>query len=178
MNSRRRFCRAGGPAERRAGFTLIEIMVVIALMGLLATVLAVGASRALIDRVETPEEMFWLAVAEARKFALQNEVDVRLSFDAENQSFRAATDLGVRDVPLPTGEPIELDFLGVGAGDQTVMIGGRLVETNELDSVTFFSDGTCTPFRVRLSRDGGEPLILEIDPWTCAPILRGGGDRV
>lgn len=172
MNFRRRFlpharCRSDG-----AAFTLIEIIVVIALMGALATVLAVGVSGLMADRKETPEDMFWYAVNEARKFALQYEVDLTLSFDNEEQVFVAATDLGTREVPLPAGEPFTLEFLGVTGSEQTILIGGRLTEVDLLNSVQFFRDGTCSPFRARLEEEGEEPLILEIDPWTCAPILR------
>lgn len=162
-------------SKRRAngsGFTLIEIMVVIGLMGILATVLAVGASRLVMDREESPEDMFWFAVGEARKFALQHEIDVTLSFDNDEQVFLAATDLGTREVPLPSQKTITLDFLGVTAGEQTILIGGSLVEANLLSSVRFFSDGTCSPFRARLEEEGKQPIVLEIDPWTCAPILR------
>lgn len=163
-----------GPKRRGSGsgFTLIEIVVVIGLMGVLATVLAVGASRLMIDRQESPEDMFWFAVGEARKFALQHEIDVTLSFDNEEQEFVAATDLGSRNVPLPSTRPVTLDFLGVTAGEQTILIGGNLVEANLLSSVKFFGDGTCSPFRARLEVEGGQPIVLEIDPWTCAPILR------
>jgi hypothetical protein len=38
--------------------------------------------------------------------------------------------------------------------------------------VKLFRDGTCSPFRARLEEAGEQPVILEIDPWTCAPILR------
>ena len=172
MNFRRRFMPKSGRRSGGAGFTLIEIIVVIALMGALATVLAVGASSLLADRKDTPEDMFWYAVNEARKFALEYEVDLTLSCDNEEQVFVAATDLGTREVPLPSGEPFSLEFLGLTKGEQTILIGGRLTEVNLLTAVKFFRDGTCSPFRARLEEEGKEPLILEIDPWTCAPILR------
>jgi general secretion pathway protein H len=51
-----------------------------------------------------------------------------------------------------------------------VLIGGTVVETEPLAAVTFYNDGTCTPFRVQL-RANGAAHILSIDPWTCAPVL-------
>tara|TARA_B110000305_G_scaffold32909_1_gene32090 strand:- start:20515 stop:21051 length:537 start_codon:yes stop_codon:yes gene_type:complete len=172
MNFYRRLLLDSTRGRGGSGFTLIEIVVVIALMGVLATVLAVGASRLMVDREESPEDMFWFAVGEARKFALQHEIDVTLSFHNDEQVFIAATDLGTREVPLPSQQPITLDFLGVTAGEQTILIGGSLVEANLLSAVKFFRDGTCSPFRARLEIEGKQPLVLEIDPWTCAPILR------
>lgn len=172
MPSRRRFRRQlAGPRPDR-GFTLIEIMVVIALLGALAAILAVGTSRLLLDRGESPVEVFWQAVGEARKQALQNEVDIDLRFDNENQAFIASTLLGEKTIPLPASSRMQLEFLGMAGGGPTILIGGRLVETSQLDQVTFFRDGTCTPFRARLTLDGEQPEILEIDPWTCAPVLR------
>ena len=52
----------------------------------------------------------------------------------------------------------------------SILIGGTLVETEPLASVTFYSDGTCTPFRAQI-RTGGGAHLLTIDPWTCAPVL-------
>ena len=157
---------------------MIEIMVVIALMGALAAVLAVGASRLLLERTESADDIFWQAIGEARKYALIHETDVTLSFDIENQAFLAATDLGSRSYPLPEGPAVKLDFLGVTEGEQTVLIGGALVEANLLPAIKFFSDGTCMPFRARLEVAGKPPLVIEIDPWTCAPLLRSQGTGI
>jgi prepilin-type N-terminal cleavage/methylation domain-containing protein len=172
MSLRRKVRRPAFSRSREAGFTLIEIMVVIALLGTLAAILAVGASRALIDRGESPEEIFWLAVGETRKHALQQEVDINLSFNNEDQVFIASTLAGSRTIPLPEASKIQLEFLGFAGGGPTIMVGGRLIETSILEHVTFYRDGTCMPFRARLSVEGLQPEVLEIDPWTCAPILR------
>ena len=49
-------------------------------------------------------------------------------------------------------------------------IAGELVETRTQPFVTFYGDGTCSPFRVQL-RSPAQTRVLEIDPWTCAPML-------
>jgi len=155
---------------------MLEIMVVVGLLGLLAGVLAVGASRALIDRPASPEQAFWAAVGRAREFALQHALDVRLSYDHETRSFRALTDLGSTVVALPRDLDMDIQFLGRRAGDRTILIGGTLVEASELPFVTFYSDGTCTPFRAQLTV-AGTPSVVEVDPWTCAPALVPTGGR-
>jgi general secretion pathway protein H len=39
-----------------------------------------------------------------------------------------------------------------------------------LPYVTFYADGTCSPFRAQL-RTGGPARFVTLDPWTCAPLL-------
>ena len=51
-----------------------------------------------------------------------------------------------------------------------ILLGGVAVETQTLPFVTFYSDGTCTPFRAQIQRNGGV-TALAIDPWTCAAVL-------
>ena len=54
------------PAGGRRGFTLLEVLVTLALIALLTGVLVVGVSRLLGDRPKTPDELFWGAVEAAR----------------------------------------------------------------------------------------------------------------
>ena len=143
-------------------------------MGMLAAVLSVGASRLLADRPDTPEQIFWGAVGEARKFALLNQTEVRLKFDTDEQAFVASTDQGEKAFPIRFDGKLQLSFLGMRKGESSILVGGRLIETSPLDSVRFFEDGTCTPFRVQLIMPGETPIVLEVDPWTCAEILHAG----
>lgn len=167
-----RFHQARLRSAPRRGFTLLEIILVIALMGLLATVLSVGAASLLRDRAAHPEDVVWSAIAESRKFALLHETEVWLSYDNQERFFTAATALGARQFPVPEGAgEFDLTFLGMAKGEQSILIAGRLIETSTIDGVRFFPDGTCTPFRVQLVEEGKQPEVLEVDPWTCAPAL-------
>ena len=52
-----------------------------------------------------------------------------------------------------------------------IQLGGSVVETEPLPGgVTFYSDGTCTAFRLQIRLNGGASIIA-IDPWTCAPVI-------
>ncbi|WP_221029588.1 type II secretion system protein [Actomonas aquatica] len=164
------------PSRVRRGFTLLEIMVVIALIGFLAAVLAVGASTMLRERKVLPEDVAWEAIRKAREFALLHETEVWLSWDNEERVFRASTAAGSETFPVPEEMDFDLEFLGTSKGGRTIMIGGRLLEAGPIDGVRFFGDGTCTPFRVQLVERGVDPTILEVDPWTCAPVLRNKED--
>jgi prepilin-type N-terminal cleavage/methylation domain-containing protein len=156
----------------RAGFTLLEVLITIALIALLTGVLVVGTSRLLGDRPKTADELFWLAVGAARKDALQHNRDVRLTLDAKTHQFVALSEGVETRHPFVAKEINELDFLAPKSvnASSSILVGGQLIETQTLPFVMFYGDGTCSPFRVQLkSRNGTR--VLEIDPWTCAQVL-------
>ncbi len=180
--------------RRRRGFTLLEILLTLALIGLLSAFLVGGSARLLSTRGNTPAEVFWKAVAEARRTALQSGREVRLRFDGETRTFLLLDSEAPPRGPL--GEPpaperplrrfpvspelagdLEVDFLGAAAqGANAILVGGVLLEARSLPHATFFPDGTCAPFRAQLARAGGRS-VLRIDPWTCAPVLTPDDDR-
>jgi hypothetical protein len=65
-----------------------------------------------------------------------------------------------------------VEFLSAQKGGPSILLASQLVETSTMPYVTFYGDGTCSPFRVQI-RTGGEPRTLRIDPWTCAMVLPG-----
>lgn len=161
---------ASSPAGQR-GFTLLEVLITIALIALLTGVLVIGTNRLLRERPKSSDELFWAAVAAVRQDALLNNHDVRLTFDARESEFVAVSDLGEIRLPFVSKEIAELDFLAPrSAGMSAVLIGGQMVETLTIPAVTFYGDGTCSPFRAQLKTRNGV-RVLEIDPWTCAPML-------
>lgn len=158
-------------AFRQRGFTLLEILLVLGLIGLLAGVLIGGSTRLLADRPVTVESVFWEAAASTRRDALQHNRDVTLRYDEKARAFVGTFYAGEVHFPVPSGE-VKVDFLPAAnpTGAGLVLIGGLLVDTRTLPSVTFYGDGTCSPFRVQIAT-GGPVRTLAIDPWTCAPVL-------
>src|SRR5687768_9594643 len=77
------------PATRHAarGFTLLEVLLSIAIIALLATVLVGGSARLLNEQPASPHDVFWRAAREARKTALQTEHEIRLKFDKDKKQF-------------------------------------------------------------------------------------------
>jgi general secretion pathway protein H len=69
----------------------------------------------------------------------------------------------------PGGE-LDVSFLSAQKGGPTILLGGVLVESQPVPHVTFYSDGTCSPFRVQFMRNGSVST-LAVDPWTCAAVL-------
>ena len=157
----------------RRGFTLLEVLLVLVLIAFLSGVLLVGGPRWAGSRVVTLEDVFWSAVEQSRDYALLHHREVNLNFDAEAGALVAHTAEGPIFFTLPeTLDAARIEFLAAMPGGAAVLIGGTLVETQTLPRVTFYGDGTCTPFRAQLRQSEAEaPTYLTIDPWTCAPVL-------
>jgi general secretion pathway protein H len=152
------------------GFTLLEILLALALIALLATVF-VGASSALLsDKPRSLDDQFWKLCATARQSALESQRDLLVGFDGKTRSFVLNDGGAIRTIPV-TGPPdLVVEFFPADRDASTMLIGGMVVQTSPIPNVTFYADGTCTPFRVQLRTSGGAH-VLDLDPWTCAPVL-------
>jgi general secretion pathway protein H len=167
---------AGRGSHRLGAFTVLEILMVIALIAMLTGVLVTGSIRLANGRVVTPEDVFWKAVMETRKAALLTGREVRLSFtdkDKERALVARSADGTEQRFPFEMAGEIKLDFLSTQKGSSSILLGGQLVETQTIPFVTFYGDGTCSPFRLQI-RTGGEGRVLAIDPWTCSLVLPAG----
>jgi prepilin-type N-terminal cleavage/methylation domain-containing protein len=155
----------------RGGFTLIEILLVVALIALLGTIFIGGSSALLSDRAPPPDAQFWKACSEARAEALEEGKSVLLSFDGKARGFVLNDGAAKRELAFTGPDDTEVDFHPPASdSSSSVLVGGTLVETEALAAVTFYDDGTCTPFRAQIRSKAGAHL-LSIDPWTCAQVL-------
>lgn len=158
---RRHPCPASRSHER--GFTLVEILLVLALLVLFATLLLPGVNSMLREiEARTPEQRFGSLVLDARQQALETGRTIELRYDAETRRFRVGP---TWSEPLPAG--VQWELLPALEG-QTVLLGGQLVATGEMRRVRFFPDGTCDPFRLQIRDQAAPPRLLVADPWTCA----------
>ena len=177
-------------AGPRRGFTLLEVLLSIAIIALLAGVLVGGSAHLLNEQPVSAHEIFWRAVQEARKTALKTEHDIRLKFEKDKRQFvlidglapatRSADgftseEKALKQFPIPAagGAELTVDFLPPASknGGNVILVGGVLLESQTMKFVTFYSDGTCSPFRAQFMRDGASSTPLAVDPWTCAPML-------
>lgn len=157
------------PATHRAAFTLLEIMLAIALLGIISAALVSGSVHLLNHGAETPEQVFWDASAKARETALKQDHDVLLSYDDKEKTFVLDNNGSTEKFPVVPDDHLTIDFLHASTSDGrgTALIGGQLVDTETIPFVTFYADGTCTPFRVQF-RTNGPADVIAVDPWTCA----------
>jgi prepilin-type N-terminal cleavage/methylation domain-containing protein len=154
-------------AGRRA-FTLLEVILAIALLGLVASLFITGGSEMFRARDRTMADVFWEAVQAARLQAVQEDTTVTLRFDEKERRLL----WGAAGEPNGLGWPgRNLEFLPTESRD-TILLGGQLVGTGRLAAVRFHADGTTDRFRVQLTDATGQVSQLELDPWTAAPVLR------
>jgi prepilin-type N-terminal cleavage/methylation domain-containing protein len=162
---------------RRAGFTLLEVLLTLALIGLLAAVLIGGGAQLLRTKPVSVPEVFWQAVQAARKGALQHQREVYLKFvdDREKGKGFDVIDGGeTKSFPLPptaVTPDLTVDLLANQSGGHLQIIAGMVVEADPVKYVTFYPDGTCQSFRLQVIR-AGATSTYGIDPWTCAPVLK------
>lgn len=158
----------GSPAD--SGFTLLEILLAVALLGLLSAALVSGAAHLADGKPQSPEGIFWEASRAARKAALRSQSDATLSFDSKKKEFVVKASGSTQSFPVPATSDLTVDLLQAQAGGSAVLVGGQLVEMRTIPFVTYYGDGTCLPFRVQF-RTTGPAHVIAIDPWTCAPVL-------
>ncbi len=173
--------------SRRGAFTLLEILVVLALIGLLSGVVVSGVNRMLNPPPDSPAQSFWRAAGAARRHALQERTEVRLSFDKETSQFLAVGLDGVSlaAVPAPAGSNMEFvsglvvpTLASNGTNRLVANLFGSVIGSGDevLPYVTFYPDGTSSLFRVQVqmeasSTSAGGSAMIEVDPWTATPML-------
>jgi prepilin-type N-terminal cleavage/methylation domain-containing protein len=159
------------------GFTLLEVMMVLALLGLMAGLFISAARNFTAEDARTPEDVFWQAVRESRKRALLSGQPVRLSYAREARDEAAGlvmTANGAEERLSFSGMgKVTVDFLPLEKTRSSILIAGQAIETQTLPAVTFYGDGTCSPFRAQIRSDAANSSVrmLAIDPWTCAEVL-------
>lgn len=150
------------------GFTLIEILLVLALMTLLVSLFFAGASDYFRAQEKTMETVFWESVQAARLQAVEGDQTVKLRYDEKKHQllWGAGETAGTSAWPGKN-----LEFLPVEKRD-AILIGGQLIETGGTGAVKFYADGCVENFKAQLTGTDGHVSYLEIDQWTCAPITR------
>ncbi|MGB0744797.1 MAG: pilus assembly FimT family protein [Opitutales bacterium] len=155
--------------DRCSGFTLIEILMVIALIALASSVVIVNFT-ALADRGDTisPEEVLSAAIRRARFIAAAERIITELYYDDETGTLRID----------PSGEQFAIneDFGPGGRGTISFYLIApsiglrRLPNPNEASletkSVAFAPDRSSSPFVAEIDNGQGNPTRLRFDPFS------------
>lgn len=174
-----RFAQGDRGQARHRGFTLIEILLVLAMMALVGAVLLPAAGALFRQgRQVSPADAVADVLQDVRREAVLSGRPVSLRFERGTQQFawdaatgspaEASAKLG--GTRALEGPEVTIEFLRP-AITGAVLVGGRVIETNTVDRLTFYPDGTCDPVRIQVRPAHGEAQVLSIDPWTCAPGL-------
>jgi len=154
---------------RRGAFTLVEIVLVLAVIGLVGALLLPGVNsmlRAITH--EEPDRLFWNAMNLAREQALTTNRTITLRYD-DRQKLLSWTDGTSRQQQNMPAE-VTIKFLRPRPGD-AILLGGVLVETDEIPAIRIHPDGACDRFRAQILRGKAPAQIIQVDPWTCAPMF-------
>ena len=155
--------------RRSRGFTLLEILLVLMLLGLLGAVM-VGGAVSLLKSVESqdPEAAVLTLLQKVRGEAVEKGQVIELTPLPEDAGFIWGTD-GVENLPKRPGLTVRLLRQEMTSAS---LIAGQL-EERAIERVRFYPDGSCDPIRVQVRR-GDVRRVYSIDPWTAAPLPEGG----
>lgn len=167
-----RFWDARRRGKSRAGFTLLEILLVIMLFALLGGIM-VGGAVSLFKSVEEhdPEAIVLSMLQKVRGEAVETGRVIELTPLPDDAGFMWGED-GVETLPKREGMNVRL--LRPEAGGFSLI--GGLLEERPIERVRFYPDGSCDPMRVQVRR-GDNRRVYAIDPWTAAPLPEGGKTR-
>ncbi len=155
----------GGAGRRSAGFTLVEIILVLLLISLLGGVMIGGAMSIFraTDDVD-PESALLTLLQKTRARAVETGQVIEIVPLPDDEGFLVGAD-EIVNLPKRPGLTARLVKPEL---DQAFLIGGML-EERAVERLRFHPDGTCDPVRVQVIR-GENRRAYAIDPWTAAPL--------
>lgn len=159
----------------REGFTLFELLLVLALIGLFSSVFVVNITSLMKDgEMETLEREYWRAVESARTAAVFKQQPHFLEWDPKGNRFlvisAGAAEAFPVEIESPTELQIEVLFQEIAPENSYVLIAGQLVAKREIVKVGFFPDGTCSPYEVSM-RIADFETRFQMDPWTGVQLV-------
>jgi len=156
--------RRPAPARAQRGFTLLEILIVLAIIGVIVTFAALSlGSRAIDDQLETEATRLQQLLAIAVEDAEVQGLDLGWRFTAEGYEFLVLTPSGEWQ-PLPSGSSLrrrnlpDALYLDLNLEGQAIPPASPANKTPE-PQVLLLSSGEVSPFRLDVRAHGYKPYI-------------------
>jgi prepilin-type N-terminal cleavage/methylation domain-containing protein len=159
---------ATGERQLGRGFTLIEIIIVIALMGIIGGLVVINANSVLQGLGDDPVDRSLVkAVREARYQAAANKQTVRLQFDEQERQWlitsTSGQQLDARPIAGSTEQRLDVRF------EQILPSRGLQAPSSlqmaEIPAVFFRPDRSATAFQAVI-REGTLQYVLRFDPFS------------
>jgi general secretion pathway protein H len=139
--------------RRRPGFTLLELVVVLAILSLLVALTAPSFSRTILSaRLRASASEVRASFARARSLAVAGGRERAVVFDLTEGRFGLDNDAVLRGFP----EPLLLGSLRL-AGEEA---------EGKTARVRFFPDGTAQEAEVSVESEDGRAIRVKVDPLT------------
>jgi len=161
------------PAPARRGFTLLETLLVVAMISMLMGVMIGGATSLLKGTARSdPEDGLLALMQRMRRKSVETGRMTELWQHArlpgeEGPDFLWNDGRDDHEERLPVREDVTVRVIGPEV-DGAILIGGRAQE-DPVARIRFHPDGTCDRVRLEVTRDGNRSVV-PIDPLTCAPL--------
>lgn len=149
------------PIFRTAGFTLLELLVVLAIAGMLVALVPAAVS-AVVPGTKARTAAYDLAstVRDARNLAISQSTPVDVVFDLESASYAIA---GSPQTDLPRGMALVIQERSGYVSETRRVAGHSSFDREEPVTLRFYPDGSSSGLDVRLGPEDGGGYVVRVD---------------
>ena len=149
------------PISKTAGFTLLELLVVLAIAGMLVALVPAAVS-AVVPGAKARTAAFDMAstLRDARNLAISQSTPVDVVFEPESASYAIA---GSPPSVLPRGMALVIQERSGYVSETRRVAGHSLFDREEPVTLRFYPDGSSSGLDVRLGPEDGGGFVVAVD---------------
>jgi len=154
--------------RKQAGFTLLELIVVILIVGLLLTFATLSVGTSADKQLETEAKRFASLMKLASEEAIMNSREMALEVNKQSYSFLVYLDNQFQPLDEEGGGVFRArelpEYIKIGAEiEEEIIDFDELEEDDELPKILVLSSGEMTPFNIKFSQDDGATYEISGD---------------